>query len=202
MAADREVNVPLWNIANILTMTRVLMIPVFVWLCLQQGWLSQLLAAAVFVLAAITDRIDGHLARTRGLITNFGKILDPIADKALVISALLLLSIPGVVTPEGPVPWWVTVVIIARELGITVLRFFMIRREVMAASKGGKIKTTLQIIFLVGMLTPWDAFLPGALATFLMVASVVLMYLAVLVTVWTGLQYVVDAWRISRAHGA
>lgn len=193
MAADREVTVPLWNIANMLTMSRLLMIPVFVWLCLAPGWQAQLWAAIVFVIAAITDRIDGHLARTRGLITDFGKIMDPIADKALVISALLLLSL------EGIVPWWVTGVIVFRELGITVLRFFMIRRAVMAASKGGKIKTTLQIVFLVGLLVPWEAILPDVLATVLMVASAVVMYLAVLVTVVTGLQYIVDAGRIVRA---
>lgn len=192
MAADREVSP--WNIANVLTVLRILMVPVFMWLFLQDGTAMRLWAAAVFVVAALTDKLDGHLARTRGLITNLGKILDPIADKALVIAALVVLSV------DGLVPWWVTVVIIVRELGITVMRFFMIRRQVMAASRGGKLKATLQMVFIVGMLVPWDAFLPGTLATLLSITAIVLMYLAVAVTLWTGAQYVVDAVRISRAH--
>lgn len=183
-----------WNIANVLTVLRILMVPVFMWLFLQDGTAMRLWAAAVFVVAALTDKLDGHLARTRGLITNLGKILDPIADKALVIAALVVLSV------DGLVPWWVTVVIIVRELGITVMRFFMIRRQVMAASRGGKLKATLQMVFIVGMLVPWDAFLPGTLATLLSITAIVLMYLAVAVTLWTGAQYVVDAVRISRAH--
>ena len=95
-------------------------------------------------------------------------------------------------------PWWVTLVIIVRELGITVLRFFMIRRQVMAASTGGKLKATLQMVFIVGMLVPWDALLPAVLAGVLSGAALALMYLAVAVTVWTGAQYVRDAIRISQ----
>ncbi|NCD20778.1 MAG: CDP-diacylglycerol--glycerol-3-phosphate 3-phosphatidyltransferase, partial [Actinobacteria bacterium] len=136
-------------------MLRILMVPVFAWLFLQDGTVMRVAATAVFVAAALTDKLDGHLARSRGLITDLGKILDPIADKALVIAALVLLSM------DGLVPWWVTLVIIVRELGITVLRFFMIRREVMAASRGGKLKATLQMVFIVGMLVPWSALLPS-----------------------------------------
>lgn len=190
MAADREVSP--WNIANILTMLRILMVPVFGWLFLQDGAAMRIAAAVLFIVAALTDKLDGHLARTRGLITDLGKILDPIADKALVIAALFLLS------GDGLVPWWVTLVIIVRELGITVLRFFMIRRQVMAASTGGKLKATLQMVFIVGMLVPWDALLPAVLAGVLSGAALALMYLAVAVTVWTGAQYVRDAIRISQ----
>lgn len=192
MAADREVSP--WNIANILTGLRILMVPVFMWLFLQDGTTMRVWAAIVFVVAALTDKLDGHLARTRGLITDLGKILDPIADKALVIAALVVLSL------DGLVPWWVTVVVIVRELGITVVRFFMIRRQVMAASSGGKLKATLQMVFIVGMLVPWDALLPGTPAALLSITAIVLMYLAVAVTLWTGGQYIVDAVRISRAH--
>ncbi len=192
MATDREVSP--WNIANVLTMLRILMVPVFAWLFLQDGTVMRLAATAVFVAAALTDKLDGHLARSRGLITDLGKILDPIADKALVIAALVLLSM------DGLVPWWVTLVIIVRELGITVLRFFMIRREVMAASRGGKLKATLQMVFIVGMLVPWSALLPSGPAAFFVYATIVLMYLAAAVTVWTGVEYVVAAARISRAH--
>nr|NLD40064.1 CDP-diacylglycerol--glycerol-3-phosphate 3-phosphatidyltransferase [Actinomycetales bacterium] len=116
-------------------MTRILMVPVFVWLFLLDGTSWRLVAAGVFLVAALTDRLDGYLARSRGLITDLGKLLDPIADKALVISALLLLSW------DGLVPWWVTVLILVRELGITLLRMVMRRRAVMAASQGGKLKT-------------------------------------------------------------
>ncbi len=192
MATDREVSP--WNIANVLTMLRILMVPVFAWLFLQDGTVMRVAATAVFVAAALTDKLDGHLARSRGLITDLGKILDPIADKALVIAALVLLSM------DGLVPWWVTLVIIVRELGITVLRFFMIRREVMAASRGGKLKATLQMVFIVGMLVPWSALLPSGPAAFFVYATIVLMYLAAAVTVWTGVEYVVAAARISRAH--
>lgn len=192
MATDREVSP--WNIANVLTMLRILMVPVFAWLFLQDGTVMRVAATAVFVAAALTDKLDGHLARSRGLITDLGKILDPIADKALVIAALVLLSM------DGLVPWWVTLVIIVRELGITVLRFFMIRREVMAASRGGKLKATLQMVFIVGMLVPWSALLPSAPAAFFVYATIVLMYLAAAVTVWTGVEYVLAAARISRAH--
>lgn len=192
MATDREVSP--WNIANVLTMLRILMVPVFAWLFLQDGTVMRVAATAVFVAAALTDKLDGHLARSRGLITDLGKILDPIADKALVIAALVLLSL------DGLVPWWVTLVIIVRELGITVLRFFMIRREVMAASRGGKLKATLQMVFIVGMLVPWSALLPSGPAAFFVYATIVLMYLAAAVTVWTGVEYVLAAARINRAH--
>ncbi|NLI19530.1 MAG: CDP-diacylglycerol--glycerol-3-phosphate 3-phosphatidyltransferase, partial [Actinomycetales bacterium] len=143
--------------------------------------------------AALTDRVDGHLARSRGLITDLGKILDPIADKSLVVAALVLLSM------DGLVPWWVTVAIIVRELGITVMRFFMIRRAVMAASKGGKVKTTLQMVFIVGMLIPWHALLPTPASTFFEITTIVVMYLALAWTLVTGAQYVLDARRIARA---
>ncbi|MGM0385868.1 MAG: CDP-diacylglycerol--glycerol-3-phosphate 3-phosphatidyltransferase [Actinomycetota bacterium] len=192
MATDREVSP--WNIANILTVLRILMIPVFAWLFLQDGTAMRVLATVVFVAAALTDKLDGHLARSRGLITDLGKILDPIADKALVIAALVLLSL------DSLVPWWVTVVIIVRELGITALRFFMIRRQVMAASRGGKLKATLQMVFIIGMLIPWVALLPSALASFFVYTTIVLMYLSVLATVWTGAEYLFDAARISREH--
>ena len=145
----------MWNIANVLTMVRIALVPVFVWLFLQGNDGTRLAATIVFSIAAITDKIDGDLARSRNLVTNFGKIADPIADKALVISAFVMLS------SAGAMPWWVTIVIVVRELGITLLRFVMIRRSVMAASKGGKLKTVLQMTFIIGLLMPWHLFLPG-----------------------------------------
>ena len=187
---------PLLNIANALTVLRLLLVPVFIWLSLLPGDRTRLAAVVVFVVAAFTDRLDGQLARSRGLVTSFGKIVDPIADKALTLSAFILLSV------NNRLWWWVTILIVVRELGITVMRFFMLRRAVMAASRGGKIKTALQMVGLVGLLTPWSAlFLPVGLAAFLLGASYVVVAAALIVTVVTGLDYVRQALRLSRHSG-
>ncbi|GAA3874719.1 CDP-diacylglycerol--glycerol-3-phosphate 3-phosphatidyltransferase [Streptomyces lacrimifluminis] len=172
----------LWNIANILTMIRLLLVPGFVALMLADGgydpaWRS--LAWAAFAVAMITDIFDGHLARTYDLVTDFGKIADPIADKAIMGSALICLS------ALGDLPWWVTGVVLGRELGITLLRFVVIRYGVIPASRGGKVKTLTQGVA-VGM---YVLALTGPLATlrfWVMAAAVVL-------TVVTGLDYVRQA---------
>lgn len=172
----------LWNIANILTMIRLLLVPGFVALMLADGgydpaWRS--LAWAAFAVAMITDIFDGHLARTYDLVTDFGKIADPIADKAIMGSALICLS------ALGDLPWWVTGVILGRELGITLLRFVVLRYGVIPASRGGKIKTLTQGVA-VGM---YVLVLTGPLASlrfWVMAAAVVL-------TVVTGLDYVKQA---------
>jgi CDP-diacylglycerol--glycerol-3-phosphate 3-phosphatidyltransferase len=177
----------IWNIANMLTMLRLLLVPVFVLLLFAAGghdpkWRS--VAWASFAVAMITDLFDGELARRMGLVTDFGKIADPIADKAIMGSALIGLSV------LGDLPWWVTVVILARELGITLLRFWVIRFGVIPASRGGKLKTLTQGIA-VGM---YVLELTGWLAT----GRAVLMGLAVLLTVGTGLDYVGQALRLRR----
>jgi len=177
----------LWNIANVLTMVRLLLVPVFVALLFADGghnpkWRS--VAWAAFAVAMITDLFDGELARRKGLITDFGKIADPIADKAIMGAALIGLSV------LGDLPWWVTVVILARELGITLMRFWVIRFAVIPASRGGKLKTLTQGIA-VGM---YVLELTGWLAT----ARAVLMGIAVLLTVGTGLDYVGQAVRLRR----
>ncbi|MFD5056235.1 CDP-diacylglycerol--glycerol-3-phosphate 3-phosphatidyltransferase [Streptomyces tendae] len=171
-----------WNVANLLTMLRLLLVPAFVALMLGNGgydpaWRS--FAWAAFAIAMITDLFDGHLARTYNLVTDFGKIADPIADKAIMGAALVCLS------ALGDLPWWVTAVILGRELGITVLRFVVIRYGVIPASRGGKLKTLTQGIA-VGM---YVLALTGPLATlrfWVMAAAVVL-------TVATGLDYVKQA---------
>ncbi|MGW0187956.1 CDP-diacylglycerol--glycerol-3-phosphate 3-phosphatidyltransferase [Streptomyces sp. NPDC003362] len=171
-----------WNIANLLTMLRLLLVPAFVALMLADGgydpaWRS--LAWAAFAIAMITDLFDGHLARTYNLVTDFGKIADPIADKAIMGAALICLS------ALGDLPWWVTAVILGRELGVTLLRFLVIRYGVIPASRGGKLKTLTQGVA-VGMyvlaLTGWLA----TLRFWVMAAAVVL-------TVVTGLDYVRQA---------
>ncbi|RPK57264.1 putative CDP-diacylglycerol--glycerol-3-phosphate 3-phosphatidyl-transferase 2 [Streptomyces sp. ADI96-02] len=172
----------LWNIANILTMVRLLLVPAFVLLLLHNGgydpvWRS--FAWAAFAVAMITDLFDGHLARTYNLVTDFGKIADPIADKAIMGAALVCLSL------LGDLPWWITGVILARELGITLMRFWVIRLAVIPASRGGKLKTLAQGTA-VGM---YVLVLTGPLATL----RFWVMMIAVALTVVTGLDYVRQA---------
>ncbi len=187
----RDPRVPLWNIANILTMSRLLMVPLFVWFMFLDGPWWRSAAFAVFVVAAITDRVDGEIARRRNLVTDFGKIADPIADKALTGAALVVLSL------QGDLWWWVTIAILVREWGITVLRFAVLRYVVMPASKGGKLKTVLQIVAIGIYLFPLQV-LPFSEA-FVWLAHVV-MGAALAVTLWTGLTYVFDAIRAVRAR--
>lgn len=171
-----------WNVANYLTVLRLLLVPVFLVLLLAQDGENaglRLAATAVFVIAALTDRIDGQLARSRGLITSFGKLADPIADKALIGAALTGLSV------LDELPWWVTVLVLVREIGVTLLRFVVIRHGVMPAGRGGKLKTVLQAVAIALYLLP----LTGVLAT---VAAAV-MAVAVVLTVVTGLEITVKA---------
>ena len=124
--------------ANALTVLRLLLVPLLAWLLLRDGGEddpSRVAAFVTFSVAMVTDRVDGELARRRGLVTDFGKIADPIADKALTGTAFVGLSL------LGELPWWVTVVVLVREIGITVLRFVVIRHGVMPAGRGGKLKT-------------------------------------------------------------
>ena len=185
---------PLVNIANALTVLRLILVPVFIWLMLRQGGVMRLAATVVFIVAAFTDRLDGQLARSWNLVTSFGKIADPIADKALTLSAFVLLSV------AGRLWWWITLVIIVRELGITLLRFFMLRRAVMAASRGGKLKTVLQILGIVGLLTPWTMILPAGAAGAVTVLAYLIVAGALVVTVVTGVDYIVQALRIARRN--
>ena len=186
------------NAANALTVARIVLVPVFICLALRPSYLERLLAFVVFAIAAITDKLDGHLARSRGLITDFGRIVDPIADKALTLSAFALLSW------QALLPWWVTIVIAVRELGITWLRAAFLRRGiVVAAAYSGKVKTLLQILALGTLLIPWD-YLPVLdpaytwLAEALISLGLVLTGAALAVTVYSGIMYVVDGIRISK----
>jgi CDP-diacylglycerol--glycerol-3-phosphate 3-phosphatidyltransferase len=176
-----------WNIANALTVLRIALVPVFGWLLLFDGGHEtryRILAAGVFVLASITDRIDGDIARARGIVTDFGKVSDPIADKALMGMAFVGLSV------LGELPWWVTIVVLVREVGITAMRFVVIRHGVMPASRGGKVKTMLQAIGIGLLILP----LGGVLQS----VALLIMYVAVVVTVVTGVDYVARAVRLRR----
>jgi CDP-diacylglycerol---glycerol-3-phosphate 3-phosphatidyltransferase len=185
MNADDTAAPGLVNVANILTVVRILLVPVFVVCLFAGGTVWRLVALAAFVVASVTDLLDGRLARSRGLVTDFGKIADPIADKALTGAALISLSV------LGELPWWVTALILIREIGVTVLRFVVIRRGVIAASPGGKLKTLLQVIAICLYILP-ESLSPPALVKEVVMAA------AVVVTLVTGADYVARAVRLYR----
>ena len=176
-----------WNIANGLTVARLLLVPVFAVALFEddghnRGW--RVIAWAIFALASLTDRFDGELARRRGLVTEFGVLADPIADKALIGTALVGLSL------LNEIPWWITVVVLIREIGVTVLRFWVIRLGVIAASRGGKVKTLLQTVAIGLYVLPLTGWL-HALAVIVMVAAVALALV-------TGGDYLARALRLRR----
>ena len=175
------------NLANALTGVRLLLVPVFLILLFvgdghETSW--RIGAFAVFAVAVITDRFDGALARSYGMVTEFGTLADPIADKALIGAALIGLSL------LGDLPWWVTAVILVREIGITALRFAVLRHGVIPASRGGKLKTLAQAVAIGLFVLP----LTGAW----LAAAWVLMIAAVVLTVLTGLDYLLSAVRGAR----
>jgi CDP-diacylglycerol--glycerol-3-phosphate 3-phosphatidyltransferase len=176
-----------WNIANALTLVRLLLVPAFVALLVSNGGHSsgwRIWAFTAFAVACITDLVDGDLARRRNLVTEIGKIADPIADKALTGAALLGLS------SLGDLPWWVTAIVLLRELGITALRFFVIRHGVIPASRGGKAKTLVQNIAIGLYVLP----LTGWLAS----ARFWVMAVALVLTAATGADYVSKAVTLRR----
>ncbi|HET6479507.1 MAG TPA: CDP-diacylglycerol--glycerol-3-phosphate 3-phosphatidyltransferase [Actinoplanes sp.] len=180
--------------ANVLTVVRIVLVPVFLGLVVSSGLVgtsSRIAACLVFCVASATDFVDGWIARRWSLVTSFGKVADPIADKALTGTALVLLSV------YDRLPWWVTGLILFREWGITALRFWVIRYGIIPASRGGKLKTVLQIVAIAWYLwpvpEPFDVVGPW------------LMGAATVVTVVTGVDYVIEALKLrrdARASGA
>jgi len=187
--AGDPVGVSGWRtLPNLLTLVRLLLVPVLGVLLFAQDGTDPTLrwwATVVFVVAAITDLLDGELARRSGTVTTVGKIADPIADKAITAVALIGLS------ALGDLPWWVTIVILARELAVTALRFWVIRHGVIPASRGGKAKTVAQIVAIALYLAP----LPDAIDPLRVLA----MGIAVVLTVVTGIDYAVRAWRLRQS---
>lgn len=180
-----------WNLPNTVTVIRIAIVPVFAAVLLADGGTSvgwRVAAFAVFAVAAVTDRLDGYLARRMDLVTDLGKLLDPIADKLLIGTALVLLS------ALGDLPWWVTVVVLVRELGITLMRLMILKYVVLPASRGGKLKTVLQSVAIGLYLLPLDH-LPGVVR----VVAGVVMGLAVATTVVTGMEYVLNVVQIRRS---
>lgn len=179
------------NLANALTGVRLILVPVFLaFLFVGDGhetfWRT--MAFTVFTVAVITDRLDGALARSYGMVTEFGTLIDPLADKALIGAALIGLSM------LGDLPWWVTVVILARELGVTLLRLVVLRHGVIPASRGGKLKTLVQAVAIGLFVLP----LTGAWAT----GAWIVMLAAVVLTILTGADYFISAVRDSRGRPA
>jgi CDP-diacylglycerol---glycerol-3-phosphate 3-phosphatidyltransferase len=186
-----------WNLPNALTALRIVMVPFFGWALLVDDGTSilwRLVAWALFVAAMVTDKVDGDIARSRNLVTDFGKIADPIADKALTGMAFVGLSV------IGQLWWWVTIVVLVREWGITLLRLWVIRHGVLAANRGGKLKTVLQTLALGMFILPlrllhggWDAV--GQVVWWL---ALLTMAAAVSLTLATGVDYVLKALSIRR----
>ncbi|MBV9593254.1 MAG: CDP-diacylglycerol--glycerol-3-phosphate 3-phosphatidyltransferase [Actinobacteria bacterium] len=189
--SDTAASASAWNLPNGLTVLRLVLVPVFAVLLVHAdgddtAW--RIWACVTFAVASMTDRLDGELARKRGQVTEFGKLADPIADKALISTALIGLS------AMGRLWWWVTVVIVVREVGVTMLRFWVIRHGVIAASRGGKVKTLLQSIAIGLYVLP--------LAGWLHDIAVVIMLAAVVLTLVTGVDYVIRAVRLRRSDRA
>ncbi len=186
-----------WNLPNALTTLRIVMVPFFGWALLVDDGTSVMwrcIAWVLFAAAMITDKVDGDIARSRNLVTDFGKIADPIADKALTGMAFVGLSI------IGDLWWWVTILVLVREWGITLLRLWVIRHGVMAAGRGGKLKTVLQTLALGLFVLPirllqddW-----GVVGDLLWGFAVLTMVAAVALTVVTGADYVVKALAVRR----
>jgi CDP-diacylglycerol--glycerol-3-phosphate 3-phosphatidyltransferase len=180
--------VSLYNPANVLTVVRIVLVPVFLAIVVAAGLVgtgTRIAACLVFCLASFTDFVDGWIARRWSMVTAFGKVADPIADKALTGTALVLLS------AYDRLPWWVTILILVREWGVTALRFWVIRYGIIPASRGGKLKTVLQIVAIAWYLWP----VPEPVD----VVGPWLMGAALLVTVWTGGDYLVQALRLRRS---
>lgn len=180
----------MWNVPNLLTLVRILLIPLFWWLLMYDDGANpgtRVAATVVFVVASFTDWLDGWLARRQGLVTTFGKIADPMADKALTGVALIGLSV------LGELWWWVTLLIIAREVGVTLIRFVVLKHGVIPASRGGKAKTLFQMFGIILFLLPIT---PEQLLLWWVRGFV--MAVAVLLTALTGADYVHRAYRTRR----
>jgi CDP-diacylglycerol---glycerol-3-phosphate 3-phosphatidyltransferase len=195
-----------FNLPNYLTTLRIVLVPFFGAALLVDDGQSiawRMIAWVIFGLAMITDKIDGDIARKRGLITDFGKIADPIADKAMTGMAFVGLS----VIFESPWWWAITIVVLVREWSVTLLRLFVVKRMVIAADRLGKLKTTFQVLALGGLVLPLrDPDLPGWLETpgeVVYYAALACMVVAVALTLISGAQFFAGVWnqrhQLSRA---
>ncbi|WP_311478204.1 CDP-diacylglycerol--glycerol-3-phosphate 3-phosphatidyltransferase [uncultured Gulosibacter sp.] len=184
--------VSVWSVPNLITYVRILFVPALVAALIidggeHGGW--RWAAATIFIVGIASDAVDGHLARSRNLISDVGKLLDPIADKAITGTTMVMLSI------LGELPWWVTIVILVRELGITIWRLIEARRIVLPAGRGGKLKTIVQAVALSLALLP----LPALVGDWMHWVNTLFMSAALILTVWSGADYLVRAyWKNER----
>ncbi|MGD9962141.1 CDP-diacylglycerol--glycerol-3-phosphate 3-phosphatidyltransferase [Nocardioides sp.] len=189
-----------FNVPNVLTTLRIVLVPFFGWALLVDGGDSVLwrsVAFVIFAVAMVTDKIDGDYARKYNLVTNFGKIADPIADKAITGMAFVGLSI------TGDIWWWVTAVVLLREWSVTLLRLSVLKNVVIPAAQSGKIKTVLQGFALAGLILPlphgdahdgnFDRF--GIAGEFVFYTAQVFLAAAVAMTLWSGYEFFRDVWR-------
>ena len=199
---QRDSKIPVVNLPNALTMARLVLVPIFVILALQNAWAPRWAAFVVFALAAITDRFDGQLARSWNQITDFGRIVDPIADKALTLCGFAVLSWLGYL------PWWVTALIAVRELGITAMRAFFLRRGVVvSANQAGKLKTFMQMVALGMLLIPWAHFTAlneanEGWVVILIRLGQIFAGVALALTLYSGVMYVIEGVRLMRGPSA
>lgn len=193
---DTQPKVSNWNLPNALTTLRIVMVPFFGWALLVDGGDSVLwrcVAFVLFAIAMITDKIDGDIARARNLVTDFGKIADPIADKAITGMAFIGLSI------LGDIWWWVTIIVLLREWSVTLLRLSILKHVVIAAADLGKLKTTFQALALGGLCLPLrDSDLTGGVEVtgdILFYVFQVCLAIAVALTLWSGFEFFRGVWR-------
>ncbi|PUA79177.1 CDP-diacylglycerol--glycerol-3-phosphate 3-phosphatidyltransferase [Nocardioides currus] len=202
MSAE-QAQVSNFNIANVLTTLRIVLVPVFAWALLHDDGASTMwrwIAFGIFVVAMITDKIDGDLARKHNLVTDFGKIADPIADKAITGMAFIGLSL------VGDIWWWVTIIVLLREWSVTLLRLSVLKQVVIPAAQSGKIKTTLQAVALSGLVMPlphgdahggaFDGW--GVFGEVLFYLSQVFLAGAVVMTMWSGYEFFRAVWQQRR----
>lgn len=183
------------QLPNAITIVRILCAPVFLWLLLADGGSDGALrwwAAALFIVAIATDGIDGYLARKHDIVTDLGKLLDPIADKVLTGLAFVGLSI------LGELPWWITIIVLVREVGITIYRFAVVSDHVLAAAWMGKLKTVAQAVALSLALLPlWTL-----VGDWIFWVNGVTMAIAVILTIASGIDYIVSELRGARKKSA
>ena len=170
------------RLPNALTLLRVLLVPVFAWFLFRSTKADAIFAAMIFLFAAITDFVDGYLARKHRTVSSFGKLADPIADKALTGVAFIGLSI------NYDLPWWMTIAMLGRELVVTVARLLIKGKQIVAANLGGKVKTVVQIVAVIAWL----------LASVVPLGNLPLIALwtALAITLGTGIWYLRDIWAI------